>query len=286
MRYYYAFGFYIESDIIFPELISVEKKEIDCLVTIKQDIISDVMVQASRFSTTKKNAEQLYLRIPSVANFCITAGNTIRYCSTASTDQNTLRLFLLSSCMGALLQQRGYIVLHGNAISFDHQRSTVFVGDSGAGKSTMAAFYYQQGSIILADDVCAITFNAQGVPQVIPSYPQLKLWKKSADLLNIETKSLRPIRSKIEKFALPIDHQFATAPMVISDIVEIVTDQPAINVVHGSNKLDLLMRHSYRPHFLKRMMIRGIYIQRLMTLASQVTISKKKRLVIDNACAK
>ena len=77
-----------------------------------------------------------------------------------ATDRN-VRLFLLGSALGALLHQRGLLPLHANAIDLGGG-AVAFSGHSGAGKSTIAAWFHDRGHRILADDVCVVGFDQSG----------------------------------------------------------------------------------------------------------------------------
>ena len=63
-----------------------------------------------------------------------------------------IRVFLLGSCLGALLHQRGVLALHASAIETD-QGAVLFMGDSGMGKSTTLQAFIKRGYKMLADDI-------------------------------------------------------------------------------------------------------------------------------------
>ena len=100
-------------------------------------------------------AETLWLEIPHIARFLISQGNEIIIDPEPGIDEDSVRVFLLGPVIGALLFQRGYLVLHGNAIRIGDQ-CLVCVGHSGVGKSTLAAGFMQRGYDILADDVVPV----------------------------------------------------------------------------------------------------------------------------------
>ena len=52
--------------------------------------------------------------------------------------ESDVRVFLLGSCIGALLHQRGILVLHAGAIHTD-KGAVLFTGPWGIGKSTLLA---------------------------------------------------------------------------------------------------------------------------------------------------
>jgi hypothetical protein len=202
---YKLFGLYIHSDI-------------ELLAPISNMGTADVIIQ--RANQTVSGA--FNIDIKNIAKFQINAGNQIFYMPYDHVTSDVLRLFLMGSCMGALLQQRGLMVLHGNAVTSNHQTCRIYLGDQGAGKSTTAAYYYQKGASIVADDVCAIMLNTEGRPVVVPGIPQLKLWQASADLLGLSTTHLKRVRPELDKFILPIPlHRFASHPCEIEAIFEI-----------------------------------------------------------------
>ena len=127
---YRAFNLHFSADINIPEFQAETKEK------------SDVVICASIIpGEVQPSSQQLLLDINPIARFLIKNGDTIHYQCYSGAHADELHLFLLGSCMGAFLQQRGLIVLHGTAISLDGETCTLFVGHSGAGKSTLAASY-------------------------------------------------------------------------------------------------------------------------------------------------
>jgi hypothetical protein len=176
--------------------------------------------------------------------------------------------------LGALLLQRGNIVLHGNAISTDKKTCEIFVGDSGAGKSTLAASRYLQDDWVLADDVCVVQFNEQGQPFVLPSYPQLKLWQDSAELLGVDTAELKEVRPGQNKFALPIKDRFIAEPLPLKAINELTAEHEELK---GLQKLPALTRNTYRYFFVEQMGLVKTYQAKLLQLAGSVSWQCKVR---------
>ncbi len=267
MYHYSAFGLHIVSDLL-----------LQTVNTIEPTIAIDVSIRAGLIDITlPENPAHLCITIPNVAQIVVEHGSRITYQPAPSCDPDNLRLFILGSAMGAILQQRGLIVLHANAVSQNGSNATLFIGDSGAGKSTLAAWHYQQKSYLLADDVCAIYFDEHGIPRVLPSYPHIKLWQASADLLGITTNNLAKIRAQDAKYALAIHEQFLNKALPVTKILEIHRDAKNAEF-SGLTKLTLLQRHSYRPHFLKRMRLTQSYGALLVRLASVVMMGSQARL--------
>ena len=110
------------------------------------------------------------------AIYCIEDGYKITVAPLAGADEEKVRVYLLGTCMGALLMLRNTLPLHGSAVVIDG-RAYAFLGDSGVGKSTLAAALVHQGYPLVSDDVIATTAReSDAAPLVMPAYPQQKLW--------------------------------------------------------------------------------------------------------------
>ena len=84
--------------------------------------------------------------------------------------------------MAVLLHVRGFLVLHASAIGFDG-KGVIFLGEKGAGKSTMAAALLAVGGRLLSDDVVAITTSPSDERVIASGFPQMKVYPEAASLL-------------------------------------------------------------------------------------------------------
>jgi len=71
------------------------------------------------------------------------------------------------------LRQRGCLPLHASGIAIDGQ-GVLFLGESGAGKSTTAAAFYSRGHKVLTDDVGAVRLSGGSVT-LRTAWPGLRL---------------------------------------------------------------------------------------------------------------
>jgi len=140
----------------------------------------------------------LRLKVEGIGRFRVSDGVRIAWHREGEevSDQD-VRTFLLGSAVGALLIQRGMLVLHGNALE-KGGRAIVCLGHSGAGKSTLAYALMQQGWRLLADDLVAITPEGQ----VLPGIPRIKLWEDAAKAFGLNPEALPPIREGMHKYLL------------------------------------------------------------------------------------
>lgn len=278
MHYYQAFKLPIQSELEFPELLNTTKpRDFDAAVTIKlgevkQDGLSSAAACGLYYQA--KEAE-LWLNIPNIARFLVRNGNEIIIHPTEKIDEASLRVFVLGSCMGALLMQRNLFLLHGNAIKIG-DGGVAFVGKSGAGKSTLSAAFFKQGYPILADDICAI--NTQG--EIAPSFPQIKLWQDAALALGIETSSLRKIRPSIEKFGVPLTGQFHSESLPLKVIYILHPhnkDEFHFETIAGASKLPPIKNNTYRRTYVKGLKKEKIYFLQSAHIANRTDIVKISR---------
>ena len=121
----------------------------------------------------------LLLRFPRLCDFVISAdASRIGIESLKPLDADTLEHLLVDQVLPRCLAQRDALMLHAGAVEVDG-RTLLFVGDTGAGKSTLAALLHREGHALLSDDCVEIDIvgndaTARG------TYPSLRLYEDSA----------------------------------------------------------------------------------------------------------
>ncbi|MEM8980599.1 MAG: hypothetical protein AAGD04_14015 [Pseudomonadota bacterium] len=222
---------------------------------------------------------QIFIKVPGVLSMLVENGKSITYAPEKGVPEDEIRLFLLGSGLGALLMQRGFLVVHGNAVVPKGRYDALLcVGESGAGKSTTAIAMLQRGHQILADDVAPI--DAHGF--VHPGMARAKLWQKTADKLGIDTTRLARIRAQDDKFNLPLGAAHATTPTRLSAIFCLSPDpnhkgKPKVEEVTGVAKFVTLRNNLYRPEQLRIMRLEAGLLGRLTALADQTPVYRVSR---------
>ena len=181
----------------------------------------------------------------------------------------------MGSIFGALLFQRGYLVMHGNAVRFGDQ-SMICVGPSGVGKSTLAAGFLGRGYQILADDVVPINADCAALPGI----PRIKLWGDSAKQLQVNTAELRKVRPNMEKFNLPVVDGHFDAPVKVRWIYILSSENRAdfkIEHIRGMNRFEPLRRNTYRLRYLDGMSMRHEHLQLCGKLAGKIRLARVTR---------
>lgn len=217
---------------------------------------------------------QFLLAVDGVGRYLICNGHKLIIERSPHAEDEAVRLFLLGSVLGALLQQRGVLVLHGSAIVVNG-RAVVFLGHSGMGKSTLSAAFSKKGYSVASDDLCAVTCTETEKPLLYPGFPQLKLWLDSCIKLGEDPRGLCRIRSKLEKYALPLQG-FYSNPLPLEKLYVLTTtniQKFELITLNGPEKFMALVNHTYRRCYLRGM-------DRLNVHASQCAMVAKKNTVI------
>jgi len=123
------------------------------------------------------------LRWPGLVDFAVDiTRQRIRYTRLADIPAETLRHLLLDQVVPRMLGQAGRLVLHASAVQTPDGNCLLFVGDSGRGKSTLAAALQARGCTLLTDD-CLMLSRHAGALHAIPSYAGVRLKEDSAECL-------------------------------------------------------------------------------------------------------
>ncbi|MGJ9459031.1 HPr kinase/phosphorylase [Oceanobacillus sp. CF4.6] len=251
---YKAFGVTISSEFQLPELQQIELKNTP-EITIQKNVLTFLWSQLSEPDKHFYVQQNLCMfQVPEVAIFKIENGNTITVSPYNDSQEDQIRLYILGTCMGALLMQRRILPLHGSAIAIDGKAYAI-VGDSGAGKSTLASAFLNRGYQLLSDDVIPISLSNQGTPIVTPAYPQQKLWQESLTAFGMESQGLRPIIDRESKFAIPVADQFVSEPLPLAGVIELTKnnyDEIEMIPIQNLERLHTLFTHTYRNFLISR----------------------------------
>ena len=201
MYYYESFNLKILSqNLELPELNKIsESKNYDVLIK-EEKINFDIDNKENVYNTNfiKFYPNNVTLKVNDICLFKIEGGNKIYWHKlNNSIKEDDIRTFLLGSAIGSLLIQRGFVVLHGNALE-KNGKAIVCLGHSGTGKSTIAYSLMKQGWNLLSDDLVAI--NENGI--VVPGIPRIKLWKDVAVNFKLNINELKPIRNNLKKYSI------------------------------------------------------------------------------------
>jgi hypothetical protein len=252
---YEIYGLVVASEIDLPGLSSRELTSTPAPdVKILFGQISPALIAAAGDRFLHAENDEILLTVPQVARYCLTRGNEVLVESEADVDPSLVRLFLLGSVIGLVLQQRGLLALHASGVAINGE-AIAFVGQQGQGKSTLAARCLAHGPArLVADDILVVSFDGSGRPWVHPGVPAVKLWRDALQALGRDSEGLRPDWTRAEKFILPIVDQSAQAPARLNCVYVLDEDDNAgdgrIEGLSGASAAAALVANTYRVEYL------------------------------------
>ena len=131
------------------------------------------------------------LRFPDLGDFAVSAdGRAVRAWPALGISEDTMQHLYLNQVLPLALSKQGRIVFHASAIETGN-RAIAFLGESGRGKSTLAASFAAGGQRFLTDDALLLV-PAEGGYLVQPSHPSIRLWDDSQEALLAADAELAP----------------------------------------------------------------------------------------------
>ena len=188
------------------------------------------------------------LRFPDLADFVI-AGDTVICHPHPDCRDDSLRHLVLDQVIPRLWAHRGHLVLHAGAVCLPDGRVIAFLGDSGWGKSTLAAALEERGSRLISDDCVTLRASDAGV-SLVPSYTGLRLNEDSIATLGLADQRWTSVSHYSEKRqiepATPVHQQ----PLLLDTLF--VMDEPDPCVSHltvkplsGASLVPALIKRSF-----------------------------------------
>lgn len=286
---YWGYGLNILSEIEFPELLPYEFTDMPDL-NIRLDnapetITGENVVHKVRVSISP---DQYLLKVRDVAHYYASNGNQIIIQPLPSGDEKSIRLFLLSNGIAAILHQRNMIPLHASAIEYG-DGLILFCGQSGAGKSTTVSALQKIGYTLFSDDVCVLKYPE--VPgsaiEALPSSPVIKLWHDTYEKVGIELGSednrLRPESPKYARF---YHEKFSIMPQPVNQVFIIdkyrTVGDPEIEKLDPLEAFAELQKNSYRYMQMNSMKKRDVHFSIISALTKTSGVYKISRPVGKN----
>ena len=241
----------ITSDMILPFSPTNSARSDLCIAT--TDNLPEISASARTIQSAAWVDDQLWILVGARPVAWIHEGVTINilsdYCrlSPEGTKSVVCDLdfkYLLSLCTAVALMQRGMLLLHASATA-QSSEARVYLGQSGAGKSTAALFDAMGGALVLSDDVVPVYLDDAGVARTFQFDPVSALLREPdpavAWMYNVLPKDLYTRQDgKLLYRASPID---TTATFAIGELVCLDSDAPHVDEVSRVPLLTYLLRN-------------------------------------------
>jgi hypothetical protein len=269
-----CYGLTVASEIALPDLEPAPGGSLPD-VTVRLDSVGPVPGSATTLPLGLwRDTGLIGLDVPGTASYLVRSGREVLVDPAPGADPLTVRAFLLGTVLGALMTQRGHLVLHGNAFRVG-DACAVVVGRSGAGKSTLAAELQRRGHDVLADDVVPV----DGLGNALPGHPRIKLWEDAVTRLGVDPDDLERVAGPLAKFQLPLART-VTSPLPVRWIYVLERhDEPDLTVtpVRGMETFELLHEHTYRNELVHGDAAVTAHLVQCARLAARARISRVAR---------
>ncbi len=277
MNYYKAFGLVFKSEIEIPEFLPTGETEADIQIItgMAPDKIPSPATRGVLFQGT---AHEFLLQVPDTGKIFVSGGCSIIIEKKPDAGWDDIRVFLLSSGMGALLHQRGLLPMHASAVEINGIVA-LLMGNSGAGKSTLAAGLSKKGARILADDISLIRHENNN-PLIIPAFPQVKLWEDSLKKLKDSAENLKKVRAELGKYWKSITEGFQDQPKAANMaflLSPVNRNEFSIAPVTGIEKFNVLKNNTYKFRFIHGSGLEKNHFSSISHLANGIIVYKIER---------
>ena len=214
----------------------------------------------------------IYFRFEHAGRIQISRGSEI-VIDTAQVDDKVAGLFVVGPAMGAVLHQRGLLVLHGSAVVVSGG-VVAFLGFSGWGKSTMAAAMVKLGHASFCDDLVPVSLSS-GTPAVLPGYPFLKLAPESGEILGYYNADWTPLLPNDNRSMIAVEGSPPGIALPLKRIYILSEGDRAENEsLKPQDAAVELIRHSYGSPWVRKSGMAAHHLRHCAALVDRVPISK------------
>jgi len=223
-------------------------------VVIRRASVPETLMAATyRAPDAEWDGNELLIRIDQAARYRVTMGG-IDVEALEGSDPRDVHAYILGTVFGALCHLRGIFPLHAAAIQVGDM-GIAFAGDSGAGKSTMAAAFAARGHQVLCDDVSYIRRSNSG-SEIFPGVNRLRLWESAMTGLGISQRDADREFRGFNKFLLPApapDHpDKARGLHAVYELAEARDSEVSVERLQGSDAFEAILGNVYRSQLARQ----------------------------------
>jgi hypothetical protein len=279
---YSAYGLSINSDIRLSELIpSKSGKDIRIkLKKLDRSFLNEEMKNAETFKrvgcTVKIKADKTLYDWDGIGKALIRYGREVLIEPEIGIEVTDLAPFITGSILGNLLNQRGFFVLHGSGIVVKDQGIT-FLGDKGAGKSTLAVHLQNRGYQLITDDLIPIYFKDEEI-RTTPGFPRIRLWSDSVRSIGLNPEILPQINSFVDKHSYKCFENFSKKPVKLSHIF-ILTDDEKMEIerLNSQESFIEIVKNTYMNRYLQATGQSAEHFRQSESIVKTVPVFRLKR---------
>jgi hypothetical protein len=184
---------------------------VECSADDLEDVIAESETLPSLpawFRITHLNDGSTFLHFPDLADFLVSAdGHLILARQLDAAYLDGFFTYLLGHALSYSLLQFGIEQLHATCVTVNGS-AVAFLGDTGYGKSTLAAAFVREGHRLVTDDMLVLQTASDGV-YVKPALARIKLFPEVAEYLLGGNMTGGPLNAGTRKAVIPLEsYQF------------------------------------------------------------------------------
>ena len=276
LKHYRLYDLELVSEFDLPEvpiLLSTESElnlpKVQIVAGMVPDTLEDGLLVDGWFWCSPTKA---LFKFEGIADFLVEEGHTITVALAKGAPESDMRMFLFGSAIGAALHQLQLIPLHVSAVDTPFG-VWAFTGDSGAGKSTIAAALSRKNNWpLLCDDVAVLKSSVESPSRICFGVNRVKLWGDAIDLLDIPKAGITKDLLRADKYHVPgtiqIDH---SRDYLLNCIVQLSTSETIeIAPLPPSQTFKTIMNCIYRPSLVHCFGDIGKVTHQILPMAAQV----------------
>jgi hypothetical protein len=279
VNFYRIFGLVVSSELSLPEATKLEDVEAHAVdVYLQLGNVPDKLPGGHTPAPWIQFSNQTcLLSFSGVGRFLVEKGTRILLEKQLNATYDDVRGFLFGSAFGVLAHQRGMVPLHVSAVATPHG-CIAFTGESGAGKSTIAAQLNKELGWPLISDDLAVLCRAAGGFALRSGINTTKLWRDSLTALGRDAEGLRRDLTRHEKFhAIDTDRfEKRQLPLVAIAVLGWGADVTCRRLV-GRAAVQAAVQTIYRPEFGMLFGNRSKLISEMLEVASVVPVAILQR---------
>jgi hypothetical protein len=154
-----------------------------------------------------------YVRWDGIGEFLVSGGGRFITCGRfPKASMESFQVYLLGQALSFALVKNGFEPVHATCVVIDGE-AVAFLGNSGFGKSSLAAYFLQAGDRLLTDDLLLVREGVNGL-QAYPGPPRIKLLPGMARSFLGEYASGVRMNPQTRKLVIPLDgNRICAAPV-------------------------------------------------------------------------
>lgn len=166
----------------------------------------------------------------------------------APVQDEALLAYLLVDALSFSMVRLGWEPLHATAVA-TRRGVAAFLGNSGVGKSTLAAAFIRTGARLVTDDMLILAWDSGWLAQ--PGPPRIKLYREMArQILGTSDRGI-PMNAVTDKLIIPLDaaqtmntRGRVAGLYILSDERDSVTEEPALHHLPPAQAFRAVLAHT------------------------------------------